>query len=395
MRAPDLTARAKLTLLFTSLFAVGGAGVVVATYLLVERNLSPTTIRSPATDPNFLTACAGSGVGPSANLAQKCASTFSNGVIATAQIQRDSVLSSLLWTSSAVLLVSIVAVAIVAWLLAGRILRPVRTITEAARNASDGNLSERLRLPGRDDELKHLGDTFDLMLDRLETSFRSQQQFVANASHELRTPLTMMATTIDVALAKSSITRTDLLRMATEVRGSVDEANALVRALLELARSDAAVLTRRTEDLADIVNDAITATNFGEIRVCSSLEPAHIGGDRTLLVALVKNLLNNATKYNILHGSIDLFTYQEPTDAVLRIVNTGRAIPEAEAEALFGRFTRLDSRIDENGYGLGLALVRSVAEAHAGKVEALPGPQGGLEVVVRIPSPSARPVDIS
>jgi signal transduction histidine kinase len=114
-----------------------------------------------------------------------------------------------------------------------------------------------------------------------------------------------------------------------------------------------------------------------------------------LLVALVKNLLNNATKYNILHGSIDLFTYQEPADAVLRIVNTGRAIPEAEAEALFGRFTRLDSRIDENGYGLGLALVRSVAEAHAGKVEALPGPQGGLEVVVRIPSPSARPVDIS
>ena len=127
---------------------------------------------------------------------------------------RERALDSLLLFSLLGLGVMTVASGGLGWYVSGRVLRPVRAITETARRASDQHLGERLALTGAQDELKELADTFDDMLERLDQAFAAQRRFVANASHELRTPLTVMRTAIDVALAKPNRTTQQLEDMA-------------------------------------------------------------------------------------------------------------------------------------------------------------------------------------
>ena len=175
---------------------------------------------------------------PARSLISKCQQGFRSGVVAGAQSQRAAATHQLLLYSLAALGLMGVLSGAVGWLVAGRALRPVHAITGAARRASDENLGERLALAGPPDELKELADTYDAMLARLDAAFASQRRFVANASHELRTPLTVMRTAIDVTLAKPGRTPAQLEDMAAEVRGAVDRAEALIEALLTLARSD-------------------------------------------------------------------------------------------------------------------------------------------------------------
>ena len=149
--------------------------------------------------------------------------------------------------------------ALLGWIMAGRVLRPVHAITAAARRASEENLGERIALAGPEDELKELADTFDAMLGRLDAAFASQRRFVANASHELRTPLTVMRTAIDVTLAKPERTPAQLEAMAAEVRQATGQAERLVEALLTLARSDRGTGPRSVLDLAVLAEDALDA----------------------------------------------------------------------------------------------------------------------------------------
>ena len=173
-------------------------------------------------------------------------------------------LSAHLLTYSLLTLAGVALLAAIAgWIVAGRILRPVRQITAAARAASEQNLSQRIALHGPRDELRELADTFDAMLERLDRAFTGQRQFIANASHELRTPLTVMRTAIDVVLAKPAPAPAELISMSAEIRQAVDHAERLIEALLVLARNDQPRALTEPLDLATITEDALEGRALG------------------------------------------------------------------------------------------------------------------------------------
>jgi signal transduction histidine kinase len=380
-----LSARSRLTLLYTSLFAVGGATLVLTTYLLVAHTLhTTTTTRIPPLVQAQLGKCvaaAETGRGAMDN----CAELYANGVQAGASAQRSTTLTHLL-TYSLLGLAGVTMLAVVAgWIVAGRIMRPVHRLTAAAHAASEQNLSQRIALQGPRDELRELADTFDTMLERLDRAFTSQRQFIANASHELRTPLTLMRTTIDVVLAKPQPTRDELVSMAAEVRQAVDHTERLIEALLILARNDQARALTDPLDLATIAEDALEGRTADGITTTTTLDQAPVTGDGVLLERLVNNLLDNAERYNIAGGTVEISTTAHDTTSVLRVVNTGAVVPADMVERLFQPFTRLDDRTRHDGFGLGLTLVSSIAAVHGGTVDATAVPTGGLDISVRLP----------
>jgi len=278
------------------------------------------------------------------------------------------------------------------WYMAGRVLRPVQVITETARRASEQHLGERLALTGARDELRELGDTFDDMLERLDTAFATQRRFVANASHELRTPLTVMRTAIDVTLAKPSPTAQQLTDMAVRVRRSIDKAESMIEALLTLAVSDQGKLSTEYTDLATWAEDALDSAapeiERQDLKVDAQLAPAEMIGDPQLLSRMVANLIDNAVRHNEPGGWIRLRTGRRDAGAYLEIANSGPFIQDDAVPALFEPFRRLESRTgSRDGVGLGLSIVRSVVAAHRAAITARSQPDGGLSIVVVIPKP--------
>jgi signal transduction histidine kinase len=378
-----------LTLLYTSLFVVGGAVLIVVTYLLVAHALTDTAnVATSSTSQQAVQKCldAASQHGVSSvNARQKCKSLYQSGVKAGATAQAGATLGNLL-TYSLLSLGGVSALALVAgWIVAGRILRPVHQITAAARAASEQDLTQRIDLQGPRDELRELADTFDLMLDRLDRTFTAQRQFIANASHELRTPLTVMRTTMDVVLAKPNPTRDELISMSADVRQAVDHAERLIAALLLLARNDQARVLSDPLDLAVIAEDALEGRSAAGITTTSSLQDAPVLGDEVLLEELLNNLLDNAHRYNLKGGTVAVSTTGRPDVSVLRVINTGPVVPEEMVDRLFMPFTRLDDRTRHEGFGLGLALVSSIAAVHGASVRAEAAQGGGLDISVVFP----------
>jgi signal transduction histidine kinase len=271
------------------------------------------------------------------------------------------------------------------WIAAGRILRPVHRLTAAARAASEQDLSQRIALEGPRDELRELADTFDTMLDRLDRAFTSQRQFIANASHELRTPLTVMRTAMDVVLAKPEPTREELVSMTGDIRQAVDDAERLIEVLLILARNDHARVLTDPVDLAAVAEDALEGRTANGITTITTLEEAPVTGDGVLLERLVANLLDNAVRYNVAGGTVAVSTTVDDGASVVRVVNTGLVVPPDQVERLFLPFARLDDRTRHDGFGLGLALVASIAAVHSGTVQASAVRTGGLDISVRLP----------
>jgi signal transduction histidine kinase len=223
------------------------------------------------------------------------------------------------------------------------------------------------------------------MLERLDRAFTSQRQFIANASHELRTPLTVMRTAMDVVLAKPEPTREELVSMAAEVRQAVDHCERLIEALLVLARNDQARALTEPLDLAAVAEDALEGRAAEGITTTATLGEAPVTGDGVLLERLVANLLDNAERYNIAGGTVAISTTAHDATSVLRVVNTGAVVPADMVERLFLPFTRLDDRTRHDGFGLGLALVSSIATVHNGTVHVTAVPTGGLDITVRLP----------
>ena len=385
-----LSARSRLTLLYTSLFALGGAAVVVITYLLVAHTLhNATTDRTSPTVRQPVGQCiqAARTTGAPADVAkERCAAKlYANGVQAGAAAQRSTTLAHLLTYSLVTLAGVLLLAAVAGWIVAGRILRPVHRLTEAARAASEQNLSQRIALQGPRDELRELADTFDHMLERLERAFAAQRQFIANASHELRTPLTVMRTAIDVVLAKPEPAREELMSMAGDVRQAVVHADRLIDALLVLARNDQARTLTDPLDLAAIAEDALDGRTANGITTITHLDEAPVTGEGLLLERLVANLLDNAERYNIKGGTVSISTATDSGASLVRVVNTGQVVPPEQVERLFLPFTRLDDRMHHEGFGLGLALVSSIAAVHGGTVNATAVPTGGLDISVRLP----------
>jgi signal transduction histidine kinase len=385
---PTLTVRARLTLLYTVLFAVCGAIVVAVSYILVAR-LEPQVQgrRAPA---SFLARCRSEQLSahPNDRLLAKCNAYFQ---LQGAQHQRDVTLSHLLEYSLITLGVVLVLAAILGWIVAGRALRPLHRITAAARAASERNLSARVALRGPHDELHELAETFDEMLERLQSAFESQRRFIANASHELRTPLAVMRATVDVVLDDPDSTPEDLLGMAADLRAAVDHAEHLIAALLILARNERGLTVREEVDLATIAEDVLDTADLGARRVHAALAPAVVSGDQVLLERLVANLVDNAERYNTASGDIWVTTGTAAGESRLTVENTGPLIGPADAERIFQPFQRLNDRASHEGFGLGLTIVTSIAEVHNGTAAASPRQGGGLSVTVAIPSLAARP----
>jgi signal transduction histidine kinase len=381
-----LSARSRLTLVYASLFILGGAALVLITYLLVASTLHPTTTpRIPARIQRALAQCLQAARTGRVGVTQKCAAVYANGVQAGAAAQRSTTLTHLLTYSLLTLAGVTLLAAAAGWIVAGRILRPVHRLTAAARAASEQDLSQRIALQGPRDELRELADTFDTMLERLDRVFASQRQFIANASHELRTPLTVMRTAMDVVLAKPEPTRDELISMAADVRQAVDHAERLIEALLVLARNDQARALTDPLDLAAVAEDALEGRTANGITTIAALGEAPVTGDRVLLERLVNNLLDNAERYNIAGGTVAISTTTDNGLSLVQVVNTGTLVPAGMVERLFLPFTRLDDRTRHDGFGLGLTLVSSIAAVHGGTVRATAVPAGGLDITVRFP----------
>ncbi len=277
------------------------------------------------------------------------------------------------------------------WLLAGRALRPLRAITSSARHISASNLHQRLALTGPGDEFTELGETLDDLFARLEASFESQRRFVANASHELRTPLAAERTLLQVALADPGASTETLRSACQEALALGEQQETLIGALLTLACGERGIETREAFDLAGtaqkVIMDHQPEAERRGIRVDSRLSPAPVSGDPSLAESLVANLIDNAVRHNRPGGQAGISVTGDGGRAVLTVSNTGDAIPPAEVGRLFQPFQRLGAeRVrGAGGHGLGLAIVRAIADAHDAAVTATANPGGGLTVRVTFP----------
>jgi signal transduction histidine kinase len=383
-RRPRLrpTLRLRLTLLNGVLLVGAGAILVVLAWLLVADALRPTDDLMPGntvrlTDGRILEA---------RQWQQQAADDATQELIAKGLV--------------ALLAISVVGVA-GAYAVAGRALRPLHQVTSTARRLGEATLDQRIRYSGADDEVAELAGTFDAMLDRIGEAFEAQKRFVANASHELRTPLAVMRTEIDVTLADDEADVAEYRRMATVVRDASERANGLVDALLVLARSEGQSgrrLGRKVPvDLADGTASALSAmraeTERLKLVVTTSLQQAPVVGDPGLLERLAGNLIENAVRYNHLHGRLWVNTGSDQVQSWLVVGNTGFEVDQADVPGLFEPFRRGGrERTGARGSGLGLSIVRAVCDAHGGTVSAVAQPGGGLEVTVRLPAAGTTPV---
>ncbi|WP_245173589.1 sensor histidine kinase [Streptomyces aureus] len=233
--------RWRLTLIYSALFMAAGAALLGFTYLLASRAAPSTAVGGSS---------AGSGL-PGIDGGTPDPPTLTT----YAEALRADQLHQLLVEAGIALAVMTFASVALGWLMAGRVLAPLRTMTAAARRISADNLRQRLAMPGPEDELKAMADTFDDVLGRLEGAFEAQKQFVANASHELRTPLTLQQAIVDVALADPGASVESLRAACLRVRAAGQEQERLIEALLTLARSQGGLRRREFIDLADLVGE--------------------------------------------------------------------------------------------------------------------------------------------
>jgi two-component system sensor histidine kinase VanS len=276
------------------------------------------------------------------------------------------------------------------WFLAGRMLAPLTRITDATRTAATGSLSHRIQLPGRTDEFRELADAFDTMLARLEAHVAEQQRFAANASHELRTPLAITQTLLDVARKDPNRDTDELVdRLHALNTRAID----LTEALLLLSRADQRSFMREHVDLSLVAEEAAeTLLPLAERRgltIETSGDTTPATGSRALLLQLSTNLVHNAIVHNLPEqGTVRITTSSHPKSAVLTVENTGEKLTAQLLSTLAEPFQRGSKRIrtDHAGVGLGLALVKSITQAHDGTLTLTPRPAGGLRVTVTLPA---------
>jgi signal transduction histidine kinase len=291
-----------------------------------------------------------------------------------------------------VIVVLMGATALLGWLAAGRVLRPLRVMTTTTREISERNLNERLELAGPDDELKDLGDTIDGLLARLEMAFDSQRRFVANASHELRTPLMLSQTLLQVALADPGITLDSLRAACQEVVDAGKDQAQLIDALVTLARSQRGLDRREPVDLTAVVTEVINAHEPSaaarQLQVRATLGDASVSGDARLIHRLVSNLVDNAVRYNFTGGRVDVMLTASASEATLTVTNTGPPVPPDQVSRLLEPFQRAatDQTASPAGLGLGLSVVAEIAKAHEASLAVYPRPEGGLAVAVTFPA---------
>jgi two-component system sensor histidine kinase VanS len=351
-RAPGLSVRLKLTLSYAGFLMLAGALLLAVGYFSLSRGVHP-------------------------------------GVIFVVRSHAD------LWRAFAPTAAIVMAFLLVfgllgGWLLAGRMLAPLTRITDATRIAANGSLSHRIKLQGRGDEFRELADSFDAMLARLEAHVAEQQRFAANASHELRTPLAVTQTLLDVARNDPNYDYDELVdRLHIVNTRAID----LTEALLLLSRADQRSFTRERVDLSLVAEEAAeTLLPLAERRgltIETSGDMTPTIGSQPLLLQLSTNLVHNAIVHNLPeNGSVWVTTSIQPKNVVLTVENTGEQLTPQSVATLAEPFLRGTERIrtDHAGVGLGLAIAKSITQAHDGTLTLSPRPAGGLRVTVQLPA---------
>ncbi|WP_225993200.1 sensor histidine kinase [Actinomadura rudentiformis] len=366
---PRRTIRMRLALLYFGVFLASGAILLIIMIALYQGS----SVSAPV-DPGGVPTTPG---GPG---------TFEHN-------RDDSDLSQLLAAAGFALAFMAVVSLVLGWLVPGRFLRILRTITTSARQISATNLHERLNLPGPADELKELGDTFDDLLARLERSFEFERRFVANASHELRTPLATMRASLDVAMAKPGPLHQQTVTLADRIRHELDHVDRLLESFLTLARAQhAPVADESTLALGDVAAAALElrgdVTAELELQVDRETSPeARVRGSETLLSRLVENVVDNAVTHNVPGGWVRVRTAARGSVAELVVENGGPVFAQEDLAGLTQPFRRLaaDRTGSDRGSGLGLSIVDAIAEVHGGTLALLALPGGGLRVTVTLP----------
>ncbi|WP_125775903.1 sensor histidine kinase [Antribacter gilvus] len=279
------------------------------------------------------------------------------------------------------------------WLIAGRVLRPVLTMTERLRQISERNVHERLALPGRRTELKDLADTVDGLLGRLGTALDAHKVFVANAAHEMRTPLTVERALLEEPLIDPEADLESFRSSFERLLVISDQRAQLLESLLILSSSEQGRGADELVDIADLVQltlreRAPEAQRRG-IHMETSLRPTWIPGDPVLLGRLLVNLCDNAIHHNVPGGTVEVSVHRKIGRAVLTVTNTGEVISAGQVDGLFESFQRLHRTTDDGHHGLGLSIVRAIVRAHGATVTARPRPDGGLVVEVAFPMTEA------
>jgi signal transduction histidine kinase len=285
----------------------------------------------------------------------------------------------------------VVAAGAVGWWLSGRMLAPVRTITETARHISDSNLGDRIAASGPHDELRELAEAFDGMLARLEAGFEAQRSFAADASHELRTPLTRIRAELDVTLDDPEVTPAELVEASDSIRRALDQSEQLIDRLLQLASAEA-IRERQPVPLDDLVRSSLDEAERADgVEVDLHLQPVCAYGDATLLGRMVDNLIHNALRYNQPRGWVQASTHAAGGWVHLIVANSGPHLTDDQLARLTGRFYRPDTARarTSGGTGLGLAIVDAVVGAHHGQLVLDQVLGGGLHVEVVLPAPPA------
>jgi signal transduction histidine kinase len=375
---PRRTVRLRLTTLYGALFLASGAGLLAITNILARGWPWPALVVSPDRGPGHIQP------GPSAIPAS---------VRAQAAAQHAAALNQLLAESGVALGVMAVVSVALGWLMAGRVLRPLREMTAATRAISAEDLTRRLAVPGPDDELKDLGDTIDKLLHRLETAFGAQRRFAASASHELRTPLAMMRTSLDVATAKPAPVPPGLTVLAGKLREGLDQADRLVENLLLLARAQhGARDDQETISLGPLLAGAIAARTALIVGIGLDVRHAADGslvtGNPVLLAQMTANLVDNAVRHNHPGGWIRAQVTGDGPDVRLVVENSGSVLDPGQVTTLTQPFRRLgtDRTRSAAGTGLGLSITEAIATAHGGVLQLQALPEGGLRAVIDLPA---------
>ncbi|MEV6865363.1 HAMP domain-containing sensor histidine kinase [Streptosporangium subroseum] len=376
---PGRTVRLRFTALYGVLFLLSGVGLLALTNLVA---LGSSRVTVPGENPQ----------------PQQPTLAASQELVGRLQAQLSETHTA---QSRQLLIGSVVALAVMAVVsvvlgrvVAGRVLRPLRTITSATRRISADNLHERLAVPGPADEVKDLADTIDELLERLEGSFSAQRRFVANASHELRTPLATIRASLDVAVAKPEPVPAQTIALADRIRTELDQVDRLLEGFLLLARTQhgalsdratislgrlaSAALERRAADIAD---RGLTVHD-GDVQ-----DGAWTRGSRTLLSRMVDNVIDNAITHNHDGGWIRVAATADGTTARLVVETGGRVLDREQLARLAQPFQRLgaDRTGSDGGSGLGLSIVAAVATAHGGDLDLRARPEGGLRVAISLP----------
>src|SRR4051794_11246833 len=352
-RAPGLSVRLKLTLSYAGFVMLAGAVLLVAGYFSLSRGVHP-------------------------------------GVIFLVRSHAD-LLRSFAPIAGAVLAFLLAFGLLGGWFLAGRMLAPLTRITDATRIAANGSLAHRIRLPGRTDEFRELADAFDAMLARLEAQVSEQRRFAANASHELRTPLAITQTLLDVARKDHDNGNGELVdRLHAVNTRAID----LTEALLLLSRAEQGSFTREHVDLSLIAEEAsetllpLAEEHGVTIETAGDMTPAT--GSHALLLQMTTNLVHNAIVHNLSdQGTVWVTTTGvHPERVALTVENTGERLSPQWVTTLDEPFQCGTERVrtDHPGVGLGLAIVRSITQAHDGTLTITPRDAGGLRVSVQLPA---------